>query len=240
MSSGITDYRQVLIETLRFPAQSENLSLLFTIGIIFNYLAVVNDGSQGTGLLLAIPSLIFFGYLAAVGAEAAQGAEHPPAFPLDLDGLKRLLRDGLKPIAALFMIIFPAAILGGLVMTPFAIVFGDWVMEIGATIIAAPIFVLMIVFMPAVMVHSGIGLSFKETITKDSIMTVLDLVTTKAYLESLVGFAVLLVVANAIGDVIGVIPIIGGVLGAAVIFYAQLAAFYMVGNVYGTVVDSAT
>lgn len=237
-SGGITDYRTALEEALEFPLRADKIVPLFVVGILFNFISVADDGSQGAGLLLAIPMLLFFGYLASVGAHVAQGGEKPPQFRLSVEDCKRYLRDGVKLLVPSVPLLLGGAVISAIIVVPFTFVFGEGIMDPAATVMTIPIFLGFLLTLPAVLVHAGFDDSIKGSFTGERRQALFDVLFTRAYVEALLAFVVLLTVARTAGTIAEFIPIIGTLIAAGLLFYAQLASLYIVGNVYTRVSKS--
>lgn len=235
------DYREAIQTSVAFPKRADSLVSLFAIGVLINYIVVVDDGSQMMGLLLIVPWLLAFGYFSRVGAAAAKGAEKPPDFPLSIEGIKGLLHTGVRAFVVIFPIFFGLTMLFIIPALPIAVVFGEGIVT-GVLVYPATaiIFVALLMAIPAAFVRAGFEGSIREAISIEALSELLNVITTKRYVMVLVLFIVVLSVANAVQTVLGFIPVVGGIVGAAVMFYGQIAAFYIAGVVYGTMRGSRT
>lgn len=237
-AAGRFDYREVIQTSVTFPKRADSLVTLFAIGVLLNYITVVDDGSQEMGVLLIVPSLLMFGYLSRVGAVAAKGAEKPPDFQLSSEGIKGLLHTGVRAFVVVFPIFFGLTMVFVVLALPFMAVFGEgFVTGVLVYPIAAVVFVALLVTFPAAFVRAGFEGSIREAISMEALSELISVITTKQYGMALILFIVAISVANAVQTVLGFVPVVGGILGAAAMFYGQIAAFYIAGNIYRNITE---
>lgn len=140
----------------------------------------------------------------------------------------------MKLLVPFVPLLLGGAVIGAIIVVPFTFIFGEGIIDPAATLLAIPIFLGLLLTLPAVLVHAGFDNSIKGSFTGERRQALFDVLFTRAYVEALLAFVVLLTVARTIGTIAEFIPFIGTMIAAGLLFYAQLASLYVIGNVYTT------
>lgn len=199
---------------------------------------IIIGGLLGFGSFLIVPAIALMGYLVWVLDGAARGEEEPPAFEnwgdMIVDGLKATavtIVYGIVPFLLVFLSVFVIA--GGSASgseTGMGILGGIGLIGMLVSILA--MFVLYYLI-PAALTNMALEDSFGAAF---DFGTIKQVILTGDYLIAWLIPFVLAALMNVVVFLLA-ITVVGLIVVPFIQFYVQVAAFYMFGVAFGTVVD---
>lgn len=206
---------------LRYPTRRDDWVKTVLIGGALSLLS-----------FLVIPAVLVSGYVLAVIRTNAEGGDSPPAF----EGWGELFVDGLKVwVVGIVYAIVPAA-LGAMVFggaaasiatgSDVGLALGLLGAGIGGLVLLA-IALVFYYFLPASLANLAVTGRIGAAFDVDTIRPV---VTSRAYAVPWLWALGVLIVGGAVANAIGIIPLLGWIAGAVLLFYVEV----LLGALWGT------
>lgn len=220
----------MLTDALNYPRESSDVVLTVLVGGLLTFFS-----------FLLIPWFLVLGYLLRVLDRTADGNDDPPRFDewgdMLVEGLKAFIITFVYGLLPLVLIIF--FVIGGVM----GAALGDTFAALGFLWILLGLLFTFVVtigiayFVPAALANfvetGNIGAAF-------DFGTIKEVTFTETYLIGWLTAAVILIGASILGGMLSVIPFIGWVLGALIIFYAYVSATYIIGHIWGDLARATT
>lgn len=210
--------QSMLADALKFPSQGESWLKTVLIGGVCILL----------GFLL-VPILLVYGYLLRVLKAGSEDAAEPPVF----DEWGGMLVDGLKVIAV-SLVFFLIPIVVGLVGMALGGLAGGEGGALGVlfALIAFVAWILAMYLLPAGLTNMAREGSFGAAFDADVLRTV---GSSSDYLVAIVlGFVIALILGSIASALMTIL------VGAFLLFYVQMAVFYLYGSGYRKATDGGT